>query len=193
MRRTLLAAASLMLLAACGQTTVSTPATAPATPAESAAATGCTGTAELPWPAAQLMIAGNLAGAACADAVATLEVRNPAGAVLHTFSAPISQITIAFNPRADHATMQSDLASWLSSNAFRTTDALPAWPASASAPPVTFVPAVDRAAYEAARAARRPLYCYPDNGESAACVAFDSATGAVTKLGTERPEAGRAG
>ncbi len=192
MRATLLAAASLMLLAACGQTTVSTPAEAPATPgATAAAAAGCTGTAELPWPAAQLMIAGNLAGAACPEAVATLEIRNATGAVLHTFSAPISQITIAFNPRADQTTMQSDLASWLSSNAFRTADALPAWPANASAPPVTFVPAVDRAAYEAARAARRPLYCYPDNGESAACVAFDSATGAVTKLGVERPEAGR--
>lgn len=191
MRRTLLAATSLMLLAACGQTTVATPAPAPATPVETAAVSGCAGTAELAWPAAQLMIGGTLAGAACADAVATLEVRNGAGAVLHTFSAPVSQLPLAFNPRADHATMQADLASWLSSNAFRTADSLPAWPAGASAPPVTFVAAVDRTTYEAARAARRPLYCYPDNGESAACVAFDSAAGAVTKLGSERPEAGR--
>jgi len=189
MRRTMLAATSLLMLAACGQTTVSTPVAAPATPGATAA--GCAGTAELAWPASQLMIAGNLAGAACADAVATLEVRNAAGAVLHTFSAPISQLPLAFNPNADHATMQADLASWLSSNPFRTADALPAWPANASTPPVTFVPAVDRAAYEAARTARRPLYCYPDNGESAACVAFDAATGAVVKLGSERPEAGR--
>ena len=60
-------------------------------------------------------------------------------------------------------------------------------PAGAHAPP-DFQPAVARNVYEQARGNQSALFCYPDGGESNACVAVAGTT--ATLLGSKTPERG---
>ncbi|MBC7769086.1 MAG: hypothetical protein H7124_09895 [Phycisphaerales bacterium] len=125
-------------------------------------------------------------GDTCAGAVATIRIRAREGAVLFTRDYPIAQVPLAFNPNSDQTGLRTDLDAWTQNTAEPpTADTLPAWPSGASRPP-GFDPAVGRNAYEAARGAQGPVFCYPDGGESNACVAL--AGDAATFLGSLTPE-----
>lgn len=125
-------------------------------------------------------------GETCRDAIATFRVESRDGAVLFTRDYPVAQVPLAFNPSNDLSGLRIDLENWLQNTAEteRASD-LPAWPLRAARPP-HFQPAVTRGVYEAARGAQGPLFCYPDGGESNACIAF--AGDRATQLGSLTPE-----
>lgn len=191
--------AALVLLLALGACSPKTPGAAPATapPAQTAAAqpssaAGCAVTTARAWQAgaAHYTIEASLHGAACGSAAALLVIRNAAGETLYADAAPVTNLDLAFNPRADDATMARDVAAWISGEGYGPTAAgLPAWGAGAERPPGVFFAMTDRETYEAARAAAWPMFCYPNGGESAACVAQDARHGILVRLGDSRPEA----
>ena len=191
-------AASILLLAlaACSPKApegapTATPATQVSVVAPAGAA-GCAITTSRPWQAggARYTIEASLHGAACGSAAALLVIRNAQGATLYADAAPVTQLDLAFNPRTDDATMTHDVAAWITGEGYGPTAAgLPAWPADAARPPGAFFAMIDQATYEAARAGAWPLFCYPNGGESAACVAQDARHGVLVRLGDTRPEA----
>lgn len=125
-------------------------------------------------------------GATCADAVATMSIKSREGAVLFTRDYPVREVPLAFNPNGNQTSLRSDLEAWTQNTAEPpTADTLPQWPAGARRPP-GFEPAVSRNRYEGARGAQGPLFCFPDGGESNACVAM--AGDSATYLGSLRPE-----
>jgi hypothetical protein len=136
---------------------------------------GCTGLSSRDWSAVgsqYYVIEAEAAGESCADATATLRIESRDGAVLYERSYAISEVPLAFNPHNDQTGMRVDLDGWTQNTAeTATADTLPAWPARDSQPP-NFTPAVTRGAYEAARGAQGPLFCYPDGAASNACIAL---------------------
>jgi hypothetical protein len=128
-------------------------------------------------------------GATCDEAVATLKIVAPNGNVAFETAYPIVQVPLAFNATGSGvARLTTELEGWTQNTAERpTADALPAWPQSAEKPP-HFTPALSRDAYEAARTAKRPIFCFPDGAESNACVAIDAAAQAGALLGSRTPE-----
>lgn len=113
-------------------------------------------------------------GASCREAVATMRITARDGAVLYEQQHPTAQVPLAFNPNSNQTALRAELEAWTMNTAQPpTADTLPAWPAGAQRPP-GFQPAagVSRSRYEGARGAQGPLFCYPDGGESNACVAM---------------------
>lgn len=181
-----------LALAACS------PPQAPAETAEAPAATlpppvtGCNANTSRDWSAVgsqYYIIEAELVGDACQDAVATIRIKAREGdAVLLEQSYPIAQVPLAFNPNGDRVSLSSDLEAWIQNTAeVQTADWLPAWPSGAQRPP-GFQPAagITRQRYEGVRGAQGPLFCYPDGGESNACIAMAGDT--ATLLGSLTPE-----
>jgi hypothetical protein len=155
------------------------PACSPASAPESGAValpldTRCAGEVSRDWSAVgsqYYMIEAELSGGACEDADATLRIRSPEGAVLFEQAYPLARLQPAFNVY-DPASLTSDLEAWSANGAeIQTVDWLPPWPAGAPSPP-NFEPAVSRSAYEAARGAQGPLFCFADAADSLSCVAL---------------------
>lgn len=152
---------------------------------------GCVAEASRDWSAAgsqYYVIEAEAAGATCREATATLRITTSTGEVLYERAYPTAQVSLAFNPNADQTTLRSELESWTVNTAETpTADWLPAWPSGAPRPP-NFQPAegVTRNAYEGARGNQGPLFCYPDGGESNACVALAGTN--ATLLGSLTPE-----
>lgn len=125
-------------------------------------------------------------GTTCREATATMRITSRDGTTLFEREYLTAEVPLAFNPNADQTTLRSELEGWTENTADpETADTLPAWPARAQRPP-NFQPTVTRAQYEAARGAQGPLFCYPDGGESNACVAL--AGDRATLLGSLTPE-----
>ena len=95
-------------------------------------------------------------------------------------------VPLAFSPNSDQTGLREEIDAW-TQNVSETGAAneLPAWPAGAQAPP-GFQPAVARNVYEQARGNQSALFCYPDGGESNACVAVAGVH--ATLLGSKTPE-----
>lgn len=178
-------------LAAC-----SPPAPAPAPPATTAeipaagiAQPGCSTEASRDWSAAggqYFIVEADAYGDSCANATVTIRFRSRGGAILYERAYRLADIPLAFNPNADRATLRADLEAWIANTAGApTADWLPPWTRGAERPP-GFQPATTRNFYEAARGAQGPLFCYPDGGESNACLAL--AGERVTLLGSLTPE-----
>ncbi len=152
-------------------------------------AAGCTAQASHDWSAVgsqYFIIEAEADGDTCADAVATMRIMSRDGAVLFTRDYPVRDVPLAFNPNGDQTSLRSDLEVWTQNTADPpTADTLPRWPAGARRPP-GFEPAVSRNRYEDARGAQGPLFCFPDGGESNACVAL--AGDSATLLGSLTPE-----
>jgi hypothetical protein len=125
-------------------------------------------------------------GLTCADATATIRVTARDGAVLFEREYRTAEVPLAFNPNSNQTDLRAELEAWTQNTAEPpTADTMPAWSAGAERPPYV-QPAVSRAQYEAARGAQGPLFCYPDGGESNACVAL--AGDRATLLGSLTPE-----
>jgi hypothetical protein len=160
------------------------------TPAAAQAA-GCFAEASQDWSAVgsqYYVIEAEATGPTCRDAVATLRITSRDGAVLFEHAYPTAQVPLAFNPNGDQTGLRNELEEWIQNTADTpTADWLPAWPAGASHPP-RFRPAsgVTRNAYEQFRGNQGPLFCYPDGGESNACIAMVQQR--ATLLGSLTPE-----
>lgn len=159
----------------------------PATPAN--VQTGCSAETARDWSAVgsqYYVIEAEAHGETCRDAVATLRIQSREGAILFTRDYPTAQVPLAFNPNADQTGLRAELDEWIVNTAEpATADTLPPWPNRTARPP-GFTPAVPRNVYEAARGAQGPLFCFPDGGESNACVAL--AGNSATLLGSLTPE-----
>jgi hypothetical protein len=178
------------ILAACSPPQPTEPAqTAPPTAEIPAPQAGCNAQASRDWSAvgsAYYVIEAEAHGATCRDAIATIRIVSRDGATLFTRDYPVSQVPLAFNPNGDQTGLRSDLEGWTQNVAeTQTADWLPAWPTRAERPP-NFQPAVTRGQYEAARGSQGPLFCYPDGGESNACVAMNGDS--ALYLGSRTPE-----
>jgi hypothetical protein len=156
-----------------------------------AEAAGCFAEASRDWSAVgsqYYVVSAEARGATCREAVATVRISSQQGAELFEQSYPTTQVPLAFNPNGDQTGLRNELEEWIVNTAEpATADTLPAWPSGAQKPP-GFQPAsgVTRNSYEAARGAQGPLFCYPDGGESNACVAM--AGDRATLLGSLTPE-----
>jgi hypothetical protein len=150
---------------------------------------GCTAQASHDWSAVgsqYYIIEAEARGDTCTDAIATMRIESRDGAVLFTRDYPVRDVPLAFNPDNDLSGLRSDLEGWTQNTADpATADTLPPWRPGAAHPP-GFRPAVTRARYEGARGAQGPLFCFPDGGESAACVAMNGDT--ATYLGSLNQE-----
>lgn len=166
---------------------------APETPAaEPAAAPACVVEA----PARELQLGGQTykaearaEGDTCDTARAELRLRAPNNNVIFETAYPTNQVPLAFNAtNSGEARLATELEGWtLNPPDHPTADTLPAWPAGAEKPP-HFTATVAREAYEAARDARRPLFCFADGNESNACVAVDTGAQTAVLLGSWTPE-----
>jgi hypothetical protein len=127
-------------------------------------------------------------GDTCDGAVATLKIVAPNGNTAFETAYPTSQVPLAFNATGSGvARLTTELEGWTQNAAEQpTADSLPAWPAGADKPP-NVAPALSREAYEAARAAKRPIFCFPDGNESNACVAVDTTAQTAALLGSRTP------
>lgn len=185
MQRAGLALVVAVLAAACSPPAPTQTAEIPTTPVPS----GCAAQASRDWSAVgsqYYLVEAEAEGPTCAEAVATIRIKSQEGAVLFTRDYPVGSVPLAFNPNGDRVTLQSDLDSWTQNTAEpATADSLPPWPSGAQRPP-GFQPAVTRGQYENARGNQGPLFCFPDGGESNACVAMAGAT--ATFLGSLTPE-----
>lgn len=152
---------------------------------------GCYAEASQDWSAAggqYYVIEAEATGATCPEATATMRITTSDGALLFERAYPTAQVTLAFAPNADQSQLRAELEAWAQNTAETpTADSLPAWPSGAPRPP-NFQPAegVTRTVYETARGNQGPLFCYPDGGESNACVALAGAN--ATLLGSLTPE-----
>ena len=182
-----------LLLSACGASTTASTEAAPSAAASSAAqnASGaCTARAARDWSVgdAAFMIQATADGPSCANATALLVLRTHDGRALFADAYPIEQVPLAFNPRADATRLATDLQAWIAGDdAHRTADQLPAWPEGAAAPP-GFMPKLARLAYEGLRTEKAAILCYPDGGESNACIALTPSPAGVQRIGSLTPE-----
>lgn len=162
------------------------------TPAEQTPPTqlvGCQAETSRDWSAVgsqYYVVEARARGETCRDATATIRILSRDGAVLFTRDYPTAQVPLAFSPASDQTTLRTELEAWTeNTSSTQRTDELPAWPARADRPP-HFQPAVTRNQYENARGAQGAMFCYPDGGESNACVALAGDT--ATFLGSLTPE-----
>jgi hypothetical protein len=128
-------------------------------------------------------------GDTCDGAVATLKIVAPNGNTAFETAYPIAEVPLAFNATGSGvARLTTELEGWTNNTAegSKTADTLPAWPSGAEKPR-NFAPAISREAYEAARTAKHPIFCFPDGNESNACVAINTADQSAALLGSRTP------
>lgn len=180
---------AVLALAACSppQSQKEDAATAEVPPAVARA--GCFAEFSRDWSAVgsqYYVIEAEAEGPTCPEATATMRITSRDGAVLFEHTYPTAQVSLAFNPNSNQTALREELEGWSVNTAEpATADTLPAWPSGAQRPP-GFQPEVTRAQYEAARGAQGPLFCYPDGGESNACIALNGDR--ATLLGSLTPE-----
>lgn len=175
--------ASLAALGACTQE-----AAGPAGETPTAqAANNCPAQASAPWDAFTIEAAAS--GADCAQAQATLTIRDANGGAVYTETYEAAQVMVLAGAGSP-ADMERMLREWVSppGAAKDSTGDLPVWEANAEQPAsgeFPFYPeeGVDRAAYEALRRGDAPMFCYVQGMESEACLVAQN--GAVTKVGLQ--------
>lgn len=164
-----------------------------ATATTAAVQDGCNAQSAHDWSAVgsqYYVIEAEAHGDTCATATATMRIKSRDGAVLFERSYQTAQVSLAFNPTSDQTGLREEIEAWTQNTADTpTADSLPAWPAGAAHPP-GFTPAsgIARNRYEQFRGAQGPIFCFPDGGESNACVGMQGDT--ATLLGSLTPSAG---
>lgn len=128
-------------------------------------------------------------GPNCKQAVATIIVRAPDGAVRWADAAPAEHLMTLAGAKT-RGQMARALKDWLAqTHMFKSSADLPPWPKGADAPqagefPFYPEPGVDRDSYEQTRAARDPIFCYVQGMESMACLVL-SKDGQMSKIGVQ--------
>jgi hypothetical protein len=154
-----------------------------------AARAGCFAEFSRDWSAVgsqYYVIEAEAEGPTCREATATMRITSRDGVTLFEHEYQTAQVPLAFSPMSNQTALREELEAWTANTADpQTADTLPAWPSGAQRPP-GFQPAVARGQYEGARGAQGPLFCFPDGGESNACVAL--AGDRATLLGSLTPE-----
>ncbi|SRR5690606_9717642 len=178
-----------LALMACTPPASETPATTAEVPVAGTVRAGCDANATRDWSAVgsqYYIIEAEAHGATCGEAVATIRIKSTEGEVLFTHDYPVSAVPLAFRPNNTQTGLREEIEAW-TQNQSETGSAgeLPAWPSGAQRPP-GFEPAVTRNVYENARGNQSALFCYPDGGESNACVAVAGTR--ATLLGSKTPE-----
>jgi len=127
-------------------------------------------------------------GPTCAQAVATIVVRDENG-VLWTQVYPAAQVMVLAGARND-AAMRTALGEWIdsSNNTMSTSSALPDWPAGAPEPvsgefPLYVDDSLDRTNYLELRERNVPVFCYVQGMESLNCLAYEN--GLMTPIGVQ--------
>lgn len=176
---------ALAALAACGPPAAKTE----TAPASQATANDCAATAARTWTAGGVAYAVTIAtsGATCADAQAALKVTAPDGAVVHEEVLPAAT-TFELRDAATVDAMTKALATVLDAGTdMADTGALPTWEKGSDGPDgeFPFIPedGVDRTAYEKLRAAKAPMLCYVQGGESLGCWRLEGAK--MVKIGAQ--------
>ena len=165
------------------------PTTAEIPPPSATARAGCDAQASRDWSAVgsqYYVVEAEAHGETCADAVATIRIESTDGEVLFTRDYPVRDVPLAFRPNNNQTGLRAEIEAWTQNvSATQRTDELPPWPAGAERPP-NFIPAVNRNTYQQARGNQGAMFCYPDGGESNACVAVAGVR--ATLLGSLTPE-----
>jgi len=156
------------------------------------AAGGCSVAAAKPWtplPGRAFRAEAFANGPACALAAVTLVIRAPDGKVLWADAAAAEHL-MTFVEAKTRAQMTRALGEWLMQNhMFKSSAELPLWKTGADGPAsgeFPFIPEPDynQEAYEQARAAKLPMFCYVQGMESMACIVL-SKDGQMTKIGVQ--------
>jgi hypothetical protein len=127
-------------------------------------------------------------GPTCAEAVATIVVRDENG-VLFAHAYPAAQVMVLAGAR-NEAAMRTALGEWIdsSNNTVNTSSALPDWPAGSPEPvsgefPLYVDDSLDRTNYLALRERNVPVFCYVQGMESLNCMAYEN--GLMTPIGVQ--------
>ena len=160
---------------------------------DAAAPNNCNATAPSTWAAGgeTITVEASSVGADCANAEATITLRRAdgGGGVMYSQVFPANQIRVlaGANTVAD---MERRLQEWVSpSTALDSTGDLPEWAANAAIPGESESPfhpygGMDRAAYDALRAADAPMFCFVQGMERQACFWLDA--GAFRRIGEKQ-------
>lgn len=175
--------AALAVLAACTQEAAGPPGEAQT----AEAANNCPAQASASWDA--FTIEAVARGGHCAQAQATLTIRNANGDLAYAETYEVAQVMVLAGAESP-ADIERMLREWVSppGAAKDSTGDLPVWEAGAEQPmsgEFPFYPeeGMDRAAYEALRRSDAPMFCYVQGMESEACLVVQN--GAVTKIGVQ--------
>lgn len=130
------------------------------------------------------------AGDDCSAATVVLTLHDPGGNIIYVFDANSSYL-LGFADAAEIDTLQVALEAWAGdalTGEPSTTASLPAWPDGEDLPyqgefPFYVEDDIDRAAYEAIRAAATPMYCHVQGVESMACLSVEAS--GVRKIGAQ--------
>lgn len=192
--RTVLMVTTIWALCACTpapSNTAPPAATAAAAPAAAEAANGCPARATSTWNgggADTYSIEASAQGATCAEAQATLIIRDAHGALEQSFSLGAAD-TLVLAGAESVQDMQRRLTEWITpagASADSTGD-LPEWAAGAEGPsPFTPTLGMGRAEYQALRAQDAPMYCYEASATTSACFAVHN--GGLTQIGVQTYE-----
>lgn len=160
-------------------------------PPDFALPVGCSASAVAPWPAAGEGYRAQAAteGEVCAEAALTLALVAPTGRALWELpTSGVGAIRVLYGVPGGRE-MEAELQAWISQGGSKPATAadLPVW-ADGAAGPEGFEPTTetDRAAYEALRAAARPLFCYADDPGFDTCLvlAADDSVSAIGRRAT---------
>lgn len=152
----------------------------------------CAAQASSIWSAGEdqtFLIEATSSGESCADAQATLTIRDPAGAIVHVAVVDVAdtQVLAGADTVAD---MGRRLGEWITpaGASMDSVGDLAAWQPGAAEPSfaeVPFHPApnVTREIYEALRAGDGAMYCYEQSREAGACLTLWD--GVLEQIGTQ--------
>ena len=193
MNRRLALAASLIALAACQPSTppASENAAPPAPPEETATAApagACDVSVETPWintetPLRRYTAEAHVFGPTCQQSVAMLVIRQREGTPIYTWSG-LSDYIFGLADADDPATMKQALDDWIFQGPdVDTTANLPAWEETDGQPKRAEFPFMpeswfDKAAWDALKAEKLEMFCFPQGMESQKCVVLRQGDGA---------------
>ena len=183
-------AASLLALAACQP-----PATETAKPAEgatpapvdAAAMDGCNVSVEKTWidqetPIRRYTAHASVLGPTCDQGVAVLVIRQREGTPIYTWSG-LTTYLFGLKDAHDPAAMKTALTDWIDQGNVmnNTTDTLPPWEETDGQPKRTEFPFMpeswfDKAAWDALKAEKLDMFCFPQGGESTKCAVLRQGT-----------------
>jgi hypothetical protein len=189
MKLRLALAAGLVALAACQPSTpVASEAAPPAPAGETALAEptgGCNVSVEAPWIAEETrryIAEAHVAGPTCEQGVATLVIRQREGTPIYTWSG-LATTTFFLKDATDPTAMKTALGEWIAQGPEPdTTATLPAWEETEGQPrraEFPFMPEswFDKAAWDALKAEKLDMFCFPQGMESQLCAVLRQGDG----------------